>query len=291
MFQSIVVKPWVLLTAVLALFVGCAGPTQLPDQQIPYQAGEHRPGSFIWHDLLTADAEAAQAFYGPLLGWEFEPRERTVLIRLNGEPVGSLVAVEPRQGQAVARWIASVSVADVDAAVATLEAAGGVVHEPPYNVANRGRLAFVSDPQGAQLTLLRTRLGDPVPAATLAHGAWLWDELWTDSPADSLAFYQQLAPYQAQAYPGSYTVLSIDGQWRAGMRAVFRPELEQRWVPVVRVNSVEQTVGLAGNLGGRVVLQTSAGEDEEATALLADPQGALFIVQEWSDAGIQEVAQ
>jgi predicted enzyme related to lactoylglutathione lyase len=85
--------------------------------------------------------------------------------------------------------------------------------------------------------------------------------------------------------------LSIDGQWRAGMRAVFRPELEQRWVPVVRVNSVEQTVGLAGNLGGRVVLQTSAGEDEEATALLADPQGALFIVQEWSDAGIQEVAQ
>lgn len=30
------------------------------------------PGKFVWHELMTADAEAAKAFYGPLFGWAFE---------------------------------------------------------------------------------------------------------------------------------------------------------------------------------------------------------------------------
>ena len=32
----------------------------------------HAPGTFSWVDLGTTDAEGAKAFYGSLLGWEFE---------------------------------------------------------------------------------------------------------------------------------------------------------------------------------------------------------------------------
>ena len=29
-------------------------------------------GDFIWYELMTTDADAAQAFYGGLLGWTFD---------------------------------------------------------------------------------------------------------------------------------------------------------------------------------------------------------------------------
>ena len=28
-------------------------------------------GDFVWYELMTSDADAAQAFYEPLLGWKF----------------------------------------------------------------------------------------------------------------------------------------------------------------------------------------------------------------------------
>jgi len=32
----------------------------------------HAPGTFSWVDLGTTDADGAKAFYGSLLGWQFE---------------------------------------------------------------------------------------------------------------------------------------------------------------------------------------------------------------------------
>ena len=31
----------------------------------------NKPGDFIWYELLTSDAEAAQRFYASILGWKF----------------------------------------------------------------------------------------------------------------------------------------------------------------------------------------------------------------------------
>lgn len=28
-------------------------------------------GDFVWYELMTADADAAQAFYAALIGWDF----------------------------------------------------------------------------------------------------------------------------------------------------------------------------------------------------------------------------
>jgi len=30
-----------------------------------------KQGDFVWYELMTSDADAAQAFYEPLLGWKF----------------------------------------------------------------------------------------------------------------------------------------------------------------------------------------------------------------------------
>lgn len=32
------------------------------------------PGSFIWYELITTDADAAAKFYGAVVGWNIAPR-------------------------------------------------------------------------------------------------------------------------------------------------------------------------------------------------------------------------
>ena len=34
----------------------------------------NKDGDFIWYELITDDAEAAQTFYSAVLGWTFMPR-------------------------------------------------------------------------------------------------------------------------------------------------------------------------------------------------------------------------
>ena len=87
-----------------------------------------------------------------------------------------------------ARWLSLMSVTDVDAAVAEIEAAGGSVEIGPRTNPSRGRMALVRDPQGAQLVLIRAAGGDP-PFRTepgIGSGDFLWTELWASDAADAI---------------------------------------------------------------------------------------------------------
>ena len=68
---------------------------------------------------------------------------------------------------------------------------------------------------------------------------------------------------------------------RAGIRALFNKALEQRWVPVIRVEDPLRTSYRAVELGGRVLIAAGESTEDSVTALLADPSGALFTVQRW----------
>ncbi len=255
----------------------------------PSESGKHLPGKFVWHDLMTEDVSAAKIFYGALFDWTFEERPRYSVIKHGNQRIGGLVEVQSRTGESrTARWIASLSVQDVDQASKILLEAGGVIHEGPSEMKNRGRVAFVSDPHGAQLVLIRSKNGDPEDSPA-NPGGWLWNELWTDDPEDSINFYKNLAGYNSTDEIDSYVVLKANGKWRAGVRSEFDKGLEQRWVPVIRVQNAEDVSKAAQSLGGRVIVAVDKSDDDEATALLADPGGALFMVQEWQ--GIEQLLE
>jgi predicted enzyme related to lactoylglutathione lyase len=131
------------------------------------------PGSWNFSDLRTADPAAAQAFYGPLFGWEFTDMGFSVLIRRPGYGDHLEATVDPdirkRQedvdapsgfedsvawlaaGEGPARWGVTFAVADRDDSAATAERLGGEV------VASEDtqwtRTAIVRDPHGAELAL------------------------------------------------------------------------------------------------------------------------------------------
>jgi predicted enzyme related to lactoylglutathione lyase len=244
--------------------------------------GVHRVGKFVWNDLLTDDVAAAKGFYGQLFDWTFEQQGGYTVINNNSQRIGGMAQVDEESGKTgAARWICSLSVADVGKATTLVIEEGGAVHVGPLELLNRGRGALVSDPEGAQLLLLYATDGDPEDSEPII-GSWLWHELWSNDTEASLAFYQKLVGYDYEGEKTDYLILLKDEQWRAGIRDIKDSELEMRWIPVVRVADTEETAGRAEKLGGKLLVGPRPTASGGSVALLSDPSDALVIIQRWS---------
>ena len=120
-------------------------------------------GTFYWNELMTADPEAAAAFFGKLVGWEVDkmtmPEGEYRVMKLGGKPAGGIMGRPPGVPDHVPpHWLSYLAVSDVDAACATTMAEGGKTIRPPFDVPGVGRIAIIADPTGAVLGIIT-----PVP--------------------------------------------------------------------------------------------------------------------------------
>jgi predicted enzyme related to lactoylglutathione lyase len=92
-------------------------------------------GEFVWHDLVTVDAEASRAFYAALFGWTFEAAQGVdpgyTIIRHEGQWIGGIVEPRDKSQADVAQWLAYVVVADVDRAADAFTQSGGRIFRGP----------------------------------------------------------------------------------------------------------------------------------------------------------------
>ena len=127
----------------------------------------YAPGTFSWVDLGTTDAAAAKAFYSGMFGWEMEDTDAGgavyTLCRLDGDAVAGLyeMSEEMRSSGASPNWLSYVTVADADAAVARVKELGGSAIDDAFGVMDVGRMAVLTDPQGAVFAVWepRSRIG------------------------------------------------------------------------------------------------------------------------------------
>lgn len=248
----------------------------------------HHPGRIVWHDLLTTDAAAASKFYGGLFGWSFVQTDGYVEIYGSGHKLGGIVEVEAG-GQSVERgaeWLLSMSVGDVDEAAARAKALGGTVVNGPLDMPKRGRGALIRDPLGAHLVLLHARDGDPEERRA-APGDWLWNEIWTNRPQETVAFYRAVGGYDQVDESSDYAILIRQGKWRAGVRFSGEDDATIRWVPVVRVADPDALLASVERLGGVVWIRPEELPGDNDTALISDNAGALLILQRWTFADEQ----
>lgn len=261
------------------LLTGCSKLYLTPVTSPP--TGVYHQGKFVWYDLLTTDVATAKKFYGELFGWTFKDQGRYTVVLNNGQAIGGMVEIIPKDNKKhAARWLASLSVPDVDQAVMFVKESGGIIHEGPVEMKNRGRGALVSDPQGAQVLLLHSSSGDPDDIKA-PIGSWLWVELWSKDIDASVAFYEELGNYSTVADKEGYRFLWQE-RWRAGIRLIPDEKLGVRWIPTVRVADTVLISKQVEKSGGQVLVQPRDLSIGGSAALIKDPAGGLLIVQRWS---------
>jgi uncharacterized protein len=246
------------------------------------QEAPRAPGSFCWVGLLTPDVEGAKRFYGELFGWESadgatNDRPHSVL-RLLGEDVALLYGISERQRAlgAPTNWASFVSVRDVEQSAARTAAYGGALAIPPYEAAGAGRIAVVTDPGGARLSLWEPR--DQVGARRRGPvGTCCWNELATADPEAAASFYADLFGWDTDREPSGYRIISNRGVAQGGIRPLRGAERARpHWLPYFRVGSVEETTRRCAAAGGRLADASYDGP----VAVLQDASGASFGVCE-----------
>ena len=279
------------LAAVLATLAGVASAADRYWPPIVDPAThQYTPGRWVWGDLVTSDVAVAAEFYAKVFGWTYETyggeddRDTYTLVLANGLPIGGMVfdTRAVKDGKPSARWVALVSVPDVQAAATAVEAHGGRIIVPPKMLGERGETAVLQDPEGAVFGALRSRNGDPADYAGDIN-EWVWLDLWTSDVARATSFYRAVAGYDVQPLPAGSTRdgahLASGGYVRAGVMQKRDAKETSLWLPYVRVADAQAAVARARAGGGRV-LREPVTVGRAIAAVIADPTGApIGIVQ------------
>jgi predicted enzyme related to lactoylglutathione lyase len=235
----------------------------------------HAPGTFSWAELATSDADGAKAFYAQIFGWEYEDNpigDDQVYTMASRD--GGLVAALYATAAQPPHWNSYVTVASADETAAKAKELGAKLPAEPFDVLDVGRMAVLTDPQGAALCIWepRTSIG-----ATLVNtsGAMTWNDLLTRDPAASAEFYSALFGWTTEEVPdfGGYRVIGNDERANGGMMPA--PDGVPAWVPYFGHDDVAALVEQIPGLGGQV-LNGPRRIWEGSIAMFRDPQGAVF---------------
>lgn len=229
-------------------------------------------GAFSWVGLLSGDTERAGRFYGEQFGWKEDAHARGYcLMRLYGEPVALMYEIADWQRElgAGTNWATFVSVDDIDATVARAVELGGGLAIAPYDAHGAARVAVVTDPLGARLSLWQS-LVELAPWRGRV-GTCCWNELATDDVDAAGEFYTGLFGWELHREPNGYRIVSNRGVPQGGIRALGargRPH----WLPYFRVGSVDDALERCAETGGQVAEPPCDGP----VAVVRDREGATF---------------
>ncbi len=120
------------------------------------------PGVPCWVDTSQPDPEASLGFYSGLFGWQFEnvmpegSEGRYFIGRLRGGDMAAVGSI-PEGVPPMAMWNTYIWVESADETATKVRDAGGGVAVEPFDVMDAGRMAVVTDPEGAACCLWQAR--------------------------------------------------------------------------------------------------------------------------------------
>lgn len=125
-------------------------------------------GVFCWSEIATTDAERARPFYENVFGWTFKKSENTgdemeylEFSSSSTELDGGFYQMNPEMfgGEVPPAHIALyVAVDDVDASIVKTSELGGTVVFGPYDIPGTGRMALITDPTGATISMIQLQV-------------------------------------------------------------------------------------------------------------------------------------
>jgi predicted enzyme related to lactoylglutathione lyase len=219
---------------------------------------QYEPGTFCWVGLATSDPAAAERFYTNLFGSEAEKLSAGdagtyTMLRRGTHDVAVLYRQQPeaRAAGVSPHWTSYISVEDADATAARAGELGGPpMFREPFDVLDAGRVAAISDPTGAIVSLWqpRSRIG-----ATLVNdvGALCWNELATTDIERCKAFFGALLGWQYETDENGDASIKNDGRPNGPIRAQTERERGSppNWLPYFTVENADDAARHAERLG------------------------------------------
>lgn len=277
------------LCIIIALFLYSCSP-DLPKVPPINQAptNEFHPGKFVWWDLMTDNLPEVKKFYSGLFGWTFTDVEKGktdyVVVLQNGVPIAGMFDLKDVKGdKKYSQWISYVSVPDMNQAINFTKSSGGTIYREPFELKDRGTVAFILDSQNAVLAFVKSSSGDPADSEPV-YDRWFWTELWTNNVASSTEFYTELFGYNLRTFNTAtgnlYYVFQKENKPRAGMLKIPYENVKPHWMPYIAVKNPSEIVDKVEKLGGEIYLGLDDTGRSDA-AIIADPSGAVFTIQKW----------
>ena len=238
-----------------------------------------------WVDLSSTDAAASRGFYAKLFGWKVElsPDPEAggyALAKLGGKDVAGIGPAQTPQGPSA--WMLYIGTRDADATAKKVQAEGGKVIAPPFDVLDSGRMAVFQDPTGAFISVWQPK-AMPGAEVTGKPGSYAWAELNSRGIEKAKPFYKKVFGWDEKVSPmgegqGDYTEFKLDGQSIAGameMNPMVPKEVPSYWMAYFGADDVDKAHKKAIDLGAQEMLPPQDFPGGRFS-ILSDPQGAAF---------------
>ncbi|MBK7860870.1 MAG: VOC family protein [Archangiaceae bacterium] len=247
------------------------------------------PSGFVWHELVTPDPKAALKFYGEVIGWTVKEvpgggGEPYRMLEANGRGVGGVFKA---QGGMPTGWVGYLFSSDVDRDVKRLVASGAQLKRPPEDVPMAGRLAPMTDPQGAGFILFNPK---PPPGQerqfATGQGSVAWNEYYASDLDPAVAFYREHFGFKPvrvtdMGDKGKYHVLDTTGtRGSIGMMKNPQPKAPPMWVFYFQVDDVDAAAKKVTAAGGKVLHGPMEVPTGDRVAMAFDPQGGMFALMQ-----------
>ena len=253
-------------------------------------------GNWIWYELLTGDPDAATRFYGKVVGWtiggpspEAGGMDYRHIQRSDGGFTGGVMHLTHQMIEGGARpcWLGYIDVPDVDAEVASIEREGGKVQMPAMTMDNVGRIAMVTDPQGAPFYVMKPippegREDEASTAFTVDKPQTVrWNELSTSDPDAAIAFYGKHFGWTQEGAMdmgpmGSYRFIQDRGVGIGAVMGKMSDTPGSQWTFYIGVDDIDRATQAVTDGGGQVVEGPHEIPGGEFSLHAIDPQGAFF---------------
>lgn len=245
-------------------------------------------GRWVWHEVMTTDADKGRAYYEAMFGWTAETMQMGpdpyVMFKAGQAPVTGMMAA---QGGAPSHWLAYVDVGDVDAATSRVPGLGGEVLVPPYDIPKIGRASLVKDNTGGVVSFFQSapdagegRDFDAPPAPFSV----CWTELMTSDIDKACGFYGELVGWTSEAMGPEMRVLKVGDKAVGSVRGIppGAEGMPPYWMSYVLVPDVAEYQAKSEGLGGKTLMGDTEIPGMGRFATIQDPTGAVYSL--WTEA-------
>ncbi len=243
------------------------------------------PSNFVWHELMTTDTQAAEAFYTRVVGLQAAdsgmPGMAYTILSAAGTRVAGVMGTPPHATGMPPNWTGYIAVPNVDSYAEKVRDAGGSILVDPQDIPEVGRFAIAQDPHGAFFALFSSDYPPQPPAAPNTLGLVGWNELHAGDLDSAWVFYSDLfgwtkADTVDMGPMGIYQLFAAGGDAIGGMMTKTPQSPAPFWLYYFNVDAIDAAVERITAAGGKVIQGPHEVPGGSWIVQALDPQGALF---------------